>query len=142
MLAFLNYLKGCGFFRYGSSRDGHHRYVLVHSDLAPPERKLEQEKKHDSEAVPEPSPKSEYRTAHGRPRSEFVWKKIWPDHDEVSTAVTKWLSRSQRDELTLLYVLYECRDELPSPAEFALMMQDEVPLVYVLPFLSSHGFIE
>lgn len=144
VLAFLIYLKGCGFLRYGGSHDGHHKYIVVHDGLVPPERKPEQEANKPIPDAPQPQPilGAQDRTGLASSDSIFGWKPVWPEYDMVRVAVSKWLSMSQQDELTLLYVLYECRNDLPSPTDFALMMRDEVPLANVLQFLRSHDFIE
>lgn len=142
VLAFLNYLKGCGFLHSVGSRDGYRKYVILHRALTPPERKSVNNPPTPTQNVAQPLPGREDNKLSGPSNSEFVWRLVWPDYETVYSDVTKWLSMSRQDELTLLYVLYECRNSLPSPADFALMIRDEVPLANVLPFLRCHGFIE
>ena len=142
VLAFLNYLKGCGFLHSSTSRDGLRKYVILHRELTPPERKSNSNPTIPTQIPAQPLP-GRGDTKWSVPTSnEFAWLQAWPEYDKVYSDVTKWLSMSRQDELTLLYVLYECRRDLPSPADFALIMHDEVPLANVLPFLRCHGFIE
>lgn len=131
--AFLAYLKGCDFLRFGFPENGSFTYVVEHNELKPFKRR--------PEAAPDLHRRLDELERSLCEPSKVEWAEMWPEYKTVRAAVTKWLSMSQKDELLLLDTLFENRSNLPAPMEFALLMREKVPLANIFDFLRRHGFV-
>lgn len=134
--AYLEYLSTRGCLDYLDRRYGHASFAIVSNKLHPP---LLSQKARRSSSFDLPSPHVIERDL--RP-FELRWKANWPGYTQVRTAITKRRDCSNAEELRLLYVLFQCRQDLPLPAEFAEMVQHDFLSIQVLVFMRGFGFTE
>ena len=139
--AFLAYLKGCGFLRYGFPERGNFTYMVEHNELIPFKRKPAAAYPPGGDAAPDLRRRLDELERKLSDPSKVVWADSWPEYETVRSAVTKWISMSQAHELLLLNTLFEHRGNLPPPMEFALLMRDKIPLANILDFVRRHGFV-
>jgi len=138
--SFLFYLKGCGFLAYAGAGTGG-RFSVEHSELEP----LPRHSPTPVESIAERA-KHELNSPHFKNIAHLNkgvrWASHWPQYDTVKNAIVKWLSMSRQDELALLDTLFDQRDNLPTPLEFAAIMRNQMPLTTILNFLRNHHFVE
>jgi hypothetical protein len=141
VVAFLNYLKGCSFLAYSGSTNGRISFSVIHNKLvpsAPVKHKTEQAQGSTAQ------PKSPFTPVAAivptQWHSAIIWNDSWPDYAKVRTAIIRRANASMSEELTLIHVLYQCRRDLPTPDEFALIVQEDLKQVSVGHFLAIHGF--
>lgn len=139
--AFLAHLKSWGFLEYGHPANGNFTFVVDHNDLIPSfSEPGAARSSHDDTAPHLRRRLSDLERSLSEP-SKVEWADTWPEYETVKAAVTKWLCRSQADELLLLDTLFEHRGNLPAPMEFAFIMQQKIPLTNTFEFLRQHGFV-
>jgi hypothetical protein len=139
--AFLAYLKGCGFLKYGFPEGGNFSYVVEHNELKPFKRRPDAARLTGHDTAPDLSRRLDGLERSLCEPSKVEWAAKWPEYETVRAAVTKWLSMSQKDELLLLDTLFEHRGNLPAPMEFALIMHKTIPLANIFDFMRRHGFV-
>jgi hypothetical protein len=138
--SFLFYLKGCGFLEYAGPGTGG-RFTVVHSELEPLPRQPPTPVANLSEHAKRVLDSSHLKNiAH---LNEAVrWASSWPQYDMVKSQIVKWLSMSRQEELELLDTLFDQRQNLPTPLEFAATMRNRMPLTTILNFLRNYRFVE
>ncbi|NTB05868.1 hypothetical protein [Agrobacterium tumefaciens] len=138
--SFLFYLKGCGFLAYAGPGTGG-RFSVAHSDLEPPPRQPPTPVESLAELGKDKLDSAEFRNI--KHLNEGVrWASSWPQYDTVKSAIVKWLSMSRQDELALLDALFEQRENLPTPLQFAAIMHNQMPLTTIFNFLRNYQFVE
>ena len=143
--AFLSYLKGCGFIQRPSVTLDVEIYIVLHIELAPPVRRAAiRFSDHGTGQTIEallPTGSSGCSIKHFGDSTR--WKKDWPSYEDAYASATKWVSMSRKDELKILTILYENRQNLPAPFHFAMAMRDhDIPLSVTFNFLKETGLLE
>lgn len=139
--AFLAYLKGCGFLKFGFPDNRNFVYMVENNELSPFKRRPDTARPAGHAAALDLT-----RRLSGMERSlcepsKVEWAETWPEYETVRAAVTKWICMSQKDELLLLDTLFEHYGNLPAPIEFALIMHERIPLANIFDFVRRHGFV-
>lgn len=134
--AYLHYLTARGSLRYHDYRRAYPSFVVINNKLNPPIPSHEVSRLSSFVHV---SHNSDHRD---RGPAEVRWKENWPGYTQARSGITKRQDRPNADALTLLHVLFQCRQDLPPPEEFAEMIGHEVPSIQVLVFLKVLGFTE